>query len=230
MYSMNQEFPVEKGHATFLKRRSEVMQDLTGNLICKEEVIGQSVYNFVDKRYHKILTESVNYVFETGKTTSYESFAGDPSDFKYYFINFVSSILKKGKVTKVSINGIDITEQRKAKSRFKNIFDNANDAILLINKNGKIEEVNQYCTNFFGYKKSDLEGIDLPESVSLPDLCQFTLQHFHRLKPREINRRINAGDKSGKCRYAQHQSEIGKLDHILDRQAPSHQSGKIRQA
>lgn len=38
MYSMNQEFPVEKGHATFLKRHAEVMQDVTGKLISKQEV------------------------------------------------------------------------------------------------------------------------------------------------------------------------------------------------
>jgi len=42
MYSMNQEFPVEKGHSTFLKRHSEVMQDVTGKLMCKEEVAGHT--------------------------------------------------------------------------------------------------------------------------------------------------------------------------------------------
>lgn len=36
LYSMNQEFPVGKGHNTFLKRHSEVMEDVNGKLIRKE--------------------------------------------------------------------------------------------------------------------------------------------------------------------------------------------------
>ena len=42
MYSLNQEFPVEKGHATFLKRRSETMEDVTGKLVAIEEVASQT--------------------------------------------------------------------------------------------------------------------------------------------------------------------------------------------
>lgn len=38
MYSLNQEFPVSKGHATFLKRCSDTYQDVTGKLVGVEQV------------------------------------------------------------------------------------------------------------------------------------------------------------------------------------------------
>jgi hypothetical protein len=38
LYSINQEFPVEKGHATFLKRHSETSPDINGKLVGIEEV------------------------------------------------------------------------------------------------------------------------------------------------------------------------------------------------
>jgi len=38
LYSMNQEFPVGKGHITFLERHSEVRKDVTGSLISREAV------------------------------------------------------------------------------------------------------------------------------------------------------------------------------------------------
>ena len=38
LYSMNQEFPVGKGHVTFLERHSEVRKDIAGKLISKEAV------------------------------------------------------------------------------------------------------------------------------------------------------------------------------------------------
>lgn len=49
LYSMNQEFPVGKGHASFLQRNSEVMQDISGKLISKETV-AEHIYteNFED--------------------------------------------------------------------------------------------------------------------------------------------------------------------------------------
>jgi len=38
LYSMNQEFPVGKGHVTFLERHSEVRKDIAGKLISREAV------------------------------------------------------------------------------------------------------------------------------------------------------------------------------------------------
>jgi hypothetical protein len=44
MYSLNQEFPVDKGHSTFLKRNTETYKDVTGKLVGVEHVASQT-YN-----------------------------------------------------------------------------------------------------------------------------------------------------------------------------------------
>lgn len=45
MYSLNQEFPVGKGHATFLKRHSETLPDAANRLVRIEQVAGHT-YGF----------------------------------------------------------------------------------------------------------------------------------------------------------------------------------------
>lgn len=44
MYSLNQEFPVSKGHKTFLKRNSETYVDVNGKLVGVQQVASQA-YN-----------------------------------------------------------------------------------------------------------------------------------------------------------------------------------------
>jgi hypothetical protein len=41
MYSLNQEFPVRKGHGTFLKRQGETFQGLDGKLVRTEQLAAQ---------------------------------------------------------------------------------------------------------------------------------------------------------------------------------------------
>jgi hypothetical protein len=41
MYSLNQEFPARKGHATFLKRYGETFQDSKGDLVRTEQMVEQ---------------------------------------------------------------------------------------------------------------------------------------------------------------------------------------------
>ncbi|RQV96846.1 hypothetical protein EH221_04500 [bacterium] len=49
MYSMNQEFPVGKGHVTFLERHSEVRKDISKGLICREAVATNTFKHKLDE-------------------------------------------------------------------------------------------------------------------------------------------------------------------------------------
>ena len=48
MYSLNQEFPKEKGHAQFLKRHSEVKEDVSRQLVQQEQVESQ-IFNLANR-------------------------------------------------------------------------------------------------------------------------------------------------------------------------------------
>ena len=45
MYSLNQEFPVDKGHTTFLKRRSEARVDLKSGRSCAYREVESQVFS-----------------------------------------------------------------------------------------------------------------------------------------------------------------------------------------
>ncbi len=45
MYSLNQEFPVDKGHTTFLKKRSEARVDLKSNRVCAFREVETQVFS-----------------------------------------------------------------------------------------------------------------------------------------------------------------------------------------
>jgi hypothetical protein len=45
MYSLNQEFPADKGHTTFLKRRSEVHADVRNSRICTLREVESQVFS-----------------------------------------------------------------------------------------------------------------------------------------------------------------------------------------
>jgi hypothetical protein len=45
MYSLNQEFPADKGHTTFLKRRSEVHVDVQNNRLCTLREVESQVFS-----------------------------------------------------------------------------------------------------------------------------------------------------------------------------------------
>jgi hypothetical protein len=45
MYSLNQEFPADKGHTTFLKRRSEVHVDAQNGRMCRLQEVETQVFS-----------------------------------------------------------------------------------------------------------------------------------------------------------------------------------------
>ncbi len=51
-----------------------------------------------------------------------------------------------------------MAELRGAEQQFKSIFENANDAVIFLNKYGKIIDVNKKSTEIFGYKRDEVVG------------------------------------------------------------------------
>jgi PAS domain S-box-containing protein len=95
-------------------------------------------------------------------------------------------LIKKGKI--IGGQGIarDITEQRKlekkvkeSEMRFKGIFDSANDAIVVINRDGFITLANQRFFELTGYSSNDTNKIHLSQFLH-PEDCDYFLLHFNK--------------------------------------------------
>ncbi len=67
--------------------------------------------------------------------------------------------------TCVIASGIDVTEQRRAQSRFENLLESAPDAMVVVDQRGKIVLVNAQVEKLFGYERRELLGEEIEKLV-----------------------------------------------------------------
>lgn len=58
---------------------------------------------------------------------------------------------------------------RDLESKFANVLGMLSEAVIVSNSKGKIELVNQYCLNLFGYTREELIGFDVNELIPFAD-------------------------------------------------------------
>ena len=78
-----------------------------------------------------------------------------------------------GNVSSILESNHDITERKKAEQKFRNLLENAPDAMIIVNEGGKIQLVNAQTEKLFGYERSELVG--MPVETLVPQ----RLQHQH---------------------------------------------------
>ena len=76
----------------------------------------------------------------------------------------------------LNIKGIiqDITEKKKLDDKFKAVFDNTNDAILIGDDNGKCLDYNNAAVDIFGYSHQELNMMDFNQLLKYPDEKRFS--------------------------------------------------------
>lgn len=77
-----------------------------------EEVVGKTVYDFMVGDYHDAIRASIEVVFRTGESTTYESRTPE-SHGSLYFMSRIGPVRKDGKVVAATIIATDITEHKR---------------------------------------------------------------------------------------------------------------------
>jgi PAS domain S-box-containing protein len=129
-----------------------------------KETVGKSVYEYVPKEQHDTMRNSLTNVFKTGKPETYEVSSVIPKLGTLWFSTKVVPIKIEENVVNAILISTDITERKKAEDelreneeKYRDLFENAREAILTLDLKGNITGVNKLVEEY-GFKREELIG------------------------------------------------------------------------
>ena len=128
-------------------------------------MIGVSAMMGVQKPYRSGLQNALEAVFEEGISGTFEFSDSYPDKPTRWYVLRISPIKSGENVLSVIISSTDITDRvvmtkvlQESEERFRGIFDNASDGIILTDENGNVSEVNSACEKILGKKRRAILG------------------------------------------------------------------------
>jgi PAS domain S-box-containing protein len=107
-----------------------------------EEIVGRSVYDFIDPEHHNVVKKTIEKVFQTGEGRGYEISGVGPKGGVSWYETHVGSIKRDGQIVSVTLITTDITEHKKAEdalrkseSKYRTLLENLPQKIFLKDKN-----------------------------------------------------------------------------------------------
>ncbi|MGY5859820.1 MAG: PAS domain S-box protein [Candidatus Thorarchaeota archaeon] len=129
------------------------------------DMVGISALLGVQKPYREGLQNVIEAVFEEGVIGSIEMSESYPDRPTRWFVLRISPIKVNDDVVSVVISSTNITDRvvttkalRESEERFRGIFENANDSMILTDENGYITTVNSAYEKLFGVERTNLVG------------------------------------------------------------------------
>ena len=77
-----------------------------------ESTLGKSHYDYAPRKYHKLMKESIQKVFKTGKPANYEISGVGPNGSTSWYMSQLWPLKRNKKVVAVTIMSSDITQQK----------------------------------------------------------------------------------------------------------------------
>ena len=184
-------------------------------ILAPDQMMGRCFYDFLPQAYQEMAMDSVDGVFRTGETDSFEVRVGENSDSTWYTYR-VGPLRISGKVVAATIIATNTTEFKQAEElmRYKELFDNVAESVFILDHKGKFIETNERVLETTGYSKEELLALNINDLVD-PDQIDFvnkTLAQVSREK--EIRFELRLISKTNgripneiNCRYVSYLGE-----------------------
>ncbi|MGD8344643.1 MAG: PAS domain S-box protein, partial [Desulfobacterales bacterium] len=113
-------------------------------ILAPDQMMGRCFYDFLPQAYQEMAMESVDSVFRTGETDSFEVLVGEKSESTWYTYR-VGPLRISGKVVAATIIATNTTEFKQAEElmRYKELFDNVAEGVFILNHKGQFIENNE---------------------------------------------------------------------------------------
>ncbi len=151
-----------------------------------EDVIGTSIFDYVDESYQDEAQDHVRRVYDTG-ACSMLRVTGAVGGKRYWFETHLGPVTRGGRVVAVACVTVDVTERESAMAafldddtRFRFTFEQAGVGIALLSTDRRWVRVNQKLCDMLGYSAEELLDVPVSQMVEAPDADLDTTQ-FDRL-------------------------------------------------
>jgi PAS domain S-box-containing protein len=184
-------------------------------ILLPDQSMGRCFYDFLPQEYHEMAIDSIESVFQTGETDSFEVRTGESKNPIWYTYR-VGPLRINGKVIAATVIATNTTEFKQADElmRYKELFDNVAEGVFILNRKEQLIESNQRVLETTGYSKEELLNLnisDLIEADQVP-VIKKTMDQVSKIK--EVRFELNLKAKNGKlipneinCRYVSYLGE-----------------------
>ena len=166
-----------------------------------KEIIGRSCLDFVHPKDKDIAIEALTTKFRTRMSAIELRIKHKDGNWIWFEFRGQTFRNKEGVLNTLIISR-DISDRKSAEKRYKNLFENSPNAVLLINFKGIVIDANSTTKKLFGYEKE--EFLDKPIN-NLTDIFPQEVKHFFKLifrasfskdfpKPIEFQVKIKSGN------------------------------------
>ena len=184
-------------------------------MLSPDQSMGRCFYDFLPQEYQEMAMDSIESVFQTGETDSFEVRTGESKNPIWYTYR-VGPLRINSKVIAATVIATNTTEFKQADElmRYKELFDNVAEGVFILNYKKQLIESNERVLEATGYSKEELLNLsisDLVEADQVPTVKKIMDQVS---KKKEVRFELNLKTKNGKiipneinCRYVSYLGE-----------------------
>ena len=184
-------------------------------ILSPDQSMGRCFYDFLPQEYQEMAIDSIESVFQTGETDTFEVRTGESKNPIWYTYR-IGPLRINGKVIAATVIASNTTEFKQADElmRYKELFDNVAEGVFILNRKEQLIESNERVLETTGYSKEELLNLniaDLVEANQVP-LIKKTMDLVSKKKEArfELNLKTKNGDlipNEINCRYVSYLGE-----------------------